>query len=251
MRTTALNVLSFAAAAMFGCSPQLRAIPADAQHLIRHGRGLMAHQDDITVSAVHVPYPPIAAEREYLAFAVSMQNSGRGPVVIDPNRMRLALVAGNERMERAPIAPDDLIRAYQAAVAHDSPVYAQVIEPELVGYVRCGHRGRPCYGRTCYVYRPYYYYPGHYGYYHDVFNDAYRWRQETASFLARLLRPQMVLRDTVLDGFVVFGQRAEKGDRYVLTVPVQIPAPGSEAVTQPVTLPPGRDLAFEFHYLAK
>jgi hypothetical protein len=252
MRTIALGALIVVAAITAGCTPELRPISAEGQALIENGHGVLAHQEDITVSTAHVRYPPISSEREYIALALSVQNNGQSAILVDPNRMRLAIVAGDERIERAPINPDDLMRAYQAAIADGDERFAEVVEPELAAYVRhYGHHGYPCYGRTYYVYRPYYY-GGYYAYdYYDGASEVYRRQQETASFLARLLRPQMVLKDTVVDGFVVFGQRAEKKDRYLLTVPAQVLPPGSEAVTQPTVFPPTRDVVFEFQFLAK
>jgi len=263
-----LGIVGLAVGAAAGCSPRLRPIPAEGQVLIEKGRGLLAHLDEITVTAADVRNPPIASQREYIAFSVGVQNNGQDPAVIDPGRMRLGFVAGDERIERAPINPDDLARAYQTASVNDGDRVIQVVEPELARYSgycgRGGYGGYRCYGPRYYGYHGYSYgcYPFAYGYYpysYDYYAypyyysaaDVFQQQQETASFLARLLRPQMLAKDTVADGFVVFGQRAEKKDRYILTIPVQVLPPGSEAVTQPAMLPPGRDLVFEFQYLAK
>ncbi len=243
-----------------GCSPRLRAVPEPSQTVVADNRGLFEYKDGLGLSVVAVGEPPISARREFTAFGVELQNNSMLNATIDPACMRLGLGTGVEWLDRVPVPPDDLVRAYQSADAGNALVplascadrrqgnrrYVEITPPELA-HVRY-YRGPPgcyynCY-RT-YVFHDYYYYDGA--------RDAYLWQQERASFLARLLRVQGVLPNQVTSGYVVFPQPVQKRDQFRLLVPITLaqPVATQPVISQPATAPIARAVVFEFHFVAK
>lgn len=235
--------VSFGLLAAAGCAPRLRAYPNEGQIAIEKQRGVIEMRGDLTASAVWVGPAPIAASREFTAFGVELQNRGEASVFIDPARMRLGRWEGNAWVDQAALQPDDLVRAY-------TPTASAGRFKELPGVELAAHFHRmppPCP-------RPVYYYSRHdvwvTGSYNDGAMAAYRARQETASFLARLLRAQWAPKDHVAGGFVVFPQAIEKKTRYRVTVAAGVAVNPSETgteatATQPVVV---QDQVFEFFF---
>lgn len=221
-----------------GCAPKLRALPTDKQVRIEKDRGILELRENISVAAVAVGFPPLSTGREFYAFGVEVQNHGDATLMVDPARTRLGRRAGDTWIDQSASLPDDLIRAYSASAdASGSLRFHEITSPELARY--CGPP--PCY-------RPVYVYHGDvwvHGSYNDGAVEAYRRRQETASFLARLLRSQWVPKDNVAGGFLVFAVPIQKKEQYRLTIGISPTAPGT---TQPVLM---QDMIFEFYFEGK
>lgn len=235
---------SFLALGAAGCAPRLRAVPNEGQIAFDKSRGLIEARGDVTLSAVALGSPPLAAAREFTAFGVEVQNRGDAALFVDAGRMGLGRWDGAGWVDQAAVPPDELVRSY-TPVARAFRAFAEITPPEPARY--CGPP--PCY-------RPVHAYPRHsvwvYGgsSCNDGAMEAYRRRQETASFLARLLRPQWVAKDHVAGGFVVFAQPVEKEMRYRLTIPAgvataPIVATDLATATRPVAV---RDQVFEFFF---
>ncbi len=260
-RLLSLGVAGVLAVGTIGCAPRLRAIPSPAQSAIEGNRGIFEFREGLSVSAVAVGRPPIAAEGEFTAFGIELHNNSPASIGIDVNRLQLGLGDGDHWLDRGLVPPDDLVRAYQSAdAAPRDPAsagpegrrFVEVTPPETARYVRgyAVRHGPPCYPyRRVYVFHDY----GYYGYY-DSARYAYVMQQERASFLARLLRSQEIPPNHVAGGYVVFPQSVRKGDQYRLLIPVGV---NRVVASQPSTVPVApvavfRQVAvFEFHFVAR
>lgn len=239
-----------------GCAPELRAVPGPAQAPIAKGMGVFEYRDGLTVSVTPVSQPPVGTGSEFIAFGIHVHNGTQATFGIDVSRVQLGLGDGAEWVQKAPVAPDDLLRAYQSARASAAGVH-ELTPPELVraeghygavhGYRSHGYYGYGypyCWPDRYYIYN---------GYYYDSIRDAYLHQQETAAFLARLLRSQEIPPGFIVGGFIVFPQPLHKGDDFQLLVPVGlVPGTGSLPISsRPGTTPAPTGEVFEFHFVAK